>query len=380
MYYDFDGNVRLPFRPNGLAVAESMPTDLDSFVDPTLKPSPPSQRALSTVVHHEAWCALFDACLAVDAARDRCGGPGAVCHREACRLISASADHAGAWLNVQTATARQRSAEWVLAAQRRAGLYLSAASAYCDARAAAGHAVSDEERLRMGDTFAHRANHSTAHKWVCVAWRQAIANSTTATVFCGDRKLGKAQYQQYCASYVPDIVTTQGADGGLPEIHEVKNYSPFVHASTNHPACTALVGQKYPFGNTSERLNHKVLGTRQRGLPAQGRFCHQRGTGFVPYHAGDYVDALKNKKATVQLLVHETLGGMCPFSARRLRRLARDAAASGCDATDYSLSSTARSFVPFYAQRISSAIVMNGARSILDGIARARNALLRRPA
>ena len=153
-----------------------------------------------------------------------------------------------------------------------------------------------------------------------------------------------------------------------------------MHASTNHPACTALVGHKYPFGNTSERLKHKVLGTRQRGLPAQGRFCHQRGTGFVPYHAGDYVDALKNKKATVQLLVHETLGGMCPFSARRLRRLARDAAASGCDATDYSLSSTARSFVPFYAQRISSAIVMNGARSILDGIARARNALLRRPA
>ena len=73
----------------------------------------------------------------------------------------------------------------------------------------------------------------------------------------------------------------------------------------------------------------------------------------------------------MQLLVHETLGGMCPFAARRLRRLARDAATSGCDATDYTISSTARSFVPFYAQRISSAIVMNGAQSILDGIARA---------
>ena len=77
----------------------------------------------------------------------------------------------------------------------------------------------------------------------------------------------------------------------------------------------------------------------------------------------------------MQLLVHETLGGMCPFSARRLRRLARDAATSGCDATDYTISSTARSFVPFYAQRISSAIVMNGAQSILDGIARARRDL-----
>ena len=64
--------------------------------------------------------------------------------------------------------------------------------------------------------------------------------------------------------------------------------------------------------------------------------------------------------------------------ARRLRRLARDAATSGCDATDYTISSTARSFVPFRAQRISSAIVMNGAQSILDGVSRARSAMLRR--
>ena len=68
---------------------------------------------------------------------------------------------------------------------------------------------------------------------------------------------------------------------------------------------------------------------------------------------------------------------MCPFSARRLRRLARDAATNGYDATDYTLSSTARSFVSFYAQRISSAIVMNGARGILDGISRARGDLRR---
>ena len=134
-------------------------------------------------------------------------------------------------------------------------------------------------------------------------------------------------------------------------------------------------------GKTSERLKHKVLGTRQRGVPAQGKFDHAAGTGHVPYHAGDYVDALKNRKATVQLLVHETLGGMCPFSARRLRRLARDAATSGCDATDYTLSSTACSFVPYYAQRISSAIVMNGAQGMLDSVSRARRSdQLRRPA
>ena len=108
---------------------------------------------------------------------------------------------------------------------------------------------------------------------------------------------------------------------------------------------------------------------------------HPTGAGYVPYYAGDYVDAIKNKKATTHLLVHETLGGMCPYSARRLRRLARDAAAGGCDATDYTLSSTACSFVPYYAQRISSAIVMNGAQGMLDAVSRARRSdQLRRPA
>ena len=47
------------------------------------------------------------------------------------------------------------------------------------------------------------------------------------------------------------------------------------------------------------------------------------------------------------------------------------------DATDYQLSATARSFVPFYAQRTSNNIVMHGAQGILDGISRARNKQLR---
>ena len=47
------------------------------------------------------------------------------------------------------------------------------------------------------------------------------------------------------------------------------------------------------------------------------------------------------------------------------------------DATDYSLSVTARSFVPFYAQRISSNIVMHSAQGILDGLTRRRAVQLR---
>ena len=44
-------------------------------------------------------------------------------------------------------------------------------------------------------------------------------------------------------------------------------------------------------------------------------------------------------------LVPAVFGGMCSYSARYLRRLARDASdPGGTDPTDYSLSSTARSF------------------------------------
>ena len=47
------------------------------------------------------------------------------------------------------------------------------------------------------------------------------------------------------------------------------------------------------------------------------------------------------------------------------------------DATDYSRSYTAHSFVPFYAQRICSACVMHGAAAILRGIRMAGHSRIR---
>ena len=61
---------------------------------------------------------------------------------------------------------------------------------------------------------------------------------------------------------------------------------------------------------------------------------------------------------------------MSAYAARRLRFKGREAKAGGADATDYSTSPTARSFVPFYAQRLSAACVLNGARSIQQSIKR----------
>ena len=61
---------------------------------------------------------------------------------------------------------------------------------------------------------------------------------------------------------------------------------------------------------------------------------------------------------------------MSPYAARRLRRLGRDAKASGVDPTDYTTSPSARSFVPYYAQRLSAANVLYGASAIQKSLKR----------
>ena len=76
-------------------------------------------------------------------------------------------------------------------------------------------------------------------------------------------------------------------------------------------------------------------------------------------------------------MCHEIFGGMSSYAAKHLRRLAREANANGTDRTDYTRSYTARAFVPFYAQRMSFAILMNGAKGILKGLKSASRSRLR---
>ena len=78
-----------------------------------------------------------------------------------------------------------------------------------------------------------------------------------------------------------------------------------------------------------------------------------------------YYDCIENRKARLHLVTFEAgLGGLLRYGARRLRRNGRLAKESGNDPTDYTASAKARSFVPFYAQRLSSACVMHGASAI----------------
>ena len=126
-----------------------------------------------------------------------------------------------------------------------------------------------------------------------------------------------------------------------------------------------------------ERLKYKVLGSRRRGRVVDGPFNHRDGSGYVKANYGDYGDAIRNRKAKVLLLGHENSGGMSAFAAKQLYRLGREAKELGNDSTDYQRSHTARSFVPFYAQRMCTAIVMHGAKGILKGLKIARAARLR---
>ena len=99
----------------------------------------------------------------------------------------------------------------------------------------------------------------------------------------------------------------------------------------------------------------------------------------VAAHRGDYWDSVENRKARLHLISFESgLGGLNAYGARRLRLKGREAKEGGADATDYKASPTARSFVPYHAQRLSATCVVHGARAIQKSLK--RMAARRRPA
>ena len=206
-----------------------------------------------------------------------------------------------------------------------------------------------------------------------------------------------AAKKNYYALYLPglgygifsnwNLCARHGANGAHHNIH--KGYKTLdeaiEHVTINvDGAVVPLVDVWYPLVGPPEPATpgaFAALHGMQQATALTGRFNHADGSGFVARHDGDYRDAINNRKATVHLLVHEaTLGSMSPYAARRLRRLARDASDNGTDGTDYTRSYTARSFVPYFAQRISTACVMEGAEGILKGIRKKSHAHLRRAA
>ena len=129
------------------------------------------------------------------------------------------------------------------------------------------------------------------------------------------------------------------------------------------------VGHTHAFGNTEETLRRTVMGCHERGRPTDGPFDHATGKGHVPFHKGDYHDALRRKNNQATLLLVESFGGIASGGARLLRFLSRRAKDKkrGRDGTSYS-NFHKNSYLSHHLASISMAAVYYDALHIDDGV------------
>ena len=97
---------------------------------------------------------------------------------------------------------------------------------------------------------------------------------------------------------------------------------------------------------------------------------HHRRRPHVPFHKGDYHDALRHKNNQVALLLVECYGGIASGGARLLRYLARRASDKkrGRDGTKYSKFHP-RGYLSHHLAAINMAAVYTDAVHIADGTA-----------
>ena len=363
VYHLLDGEARARYRPAALPPASRLlpasrlfkPDDDDSI------PTPPSQKALSAVLNHHRWLELLDKAhdfdsTAIDTPLD---------HREATRVISASQFGSGAWLEVTPDASlpftRPRSGPYTIALQRRFGLYIESARGANQALEAAGKAPD-----RLGDAACNEGQHSTRHHAVNRAWHAALSAVATGTVLFGDKQEAD-KYKQYNAGHVPDLIKPGDSAWGTDWLGESKVPSP-LRASAPPAGCQRM-GHTHAFGSTEEPLRRTVFGCLARGPPSGPRFDHATGEGHVPFHKGDYHDALRHKNNQVALLLVECFGGIASGGARLLRYLARRASDKkrGRDGTKYSKFHP-RGYLSHHLAAISMAAVYTDAVHIADGV------------
>ena len=116
---------------------------------------------------------------------------------------------------------------------------------------------------------------------------------------------------------------------------------------------------------------HRLLGCRQRGAPGEA-YDHASGRGHVPFHLGDYYDALRRKNNQVALgaaLLVEVFGGLASGGVRLLRFTSRRAKDKkrGRDGTKYSKFHP-ENYLSHHLCAISMAAVYADACHIDDGV------------
>ena len=105
------------------------------------------------------------------------------------------------------------------------------------------------------------------------------------------------------------------------------------------------------------------MGLRERGVPADGPFRRDTGTGHVQQRDGDYARALA-LGCEVCTLLFETYGGFGPEVVDLIRRLAAERQ-NRLTTGEYDLTSwSARSWTTFTNQKLSVAVHMATAHEI----------------
>jgi hypothetical protein len=118
------------------------------------------------------------------------------------------------------------------------------------------------------------------------------------------------------------------------------------------PHCTKD-GATHAFGNTEPSAIYSIVGVAAR--PGDTAWSTTEGTGYVeapPRKHVAYYDAIHSKGNTVGISLHNVFGGAAPGATKRLVALSK----RETDRTEYE-SWAADSFVPYYSQRLSAAIV-----------------------
>ena len=277
------------------------------------------------------------------------------------------------------------SGTFLIDAQRRIGLYLTALAPVLDAAAAGGHPVT--QHARLGDAAINAANHSHRHTAALRAVYTAltalsVANETPGQLRLGDRGDGTAagkltarqRYAHINAGHVPDIIR----HGARPHCYEFKCYTPFhVSAALGHGsrecggAASTADGGRFALGNTEEDLIVTVLGVAERGTPADGPMRRATGEGWVRATVDhDYADSL-GRGNPVTLLVSETTGALSATFVRMLLALAKQARAPTThDSTCYGTARTSpHSFLSHHLAAISAAIATADATSVMHAAA-----------
>ena len=361
-HYTRRGGCLLRFRPKALPPAKALPalTSLYTFDAETEKQiKPASQRQLSAVVNASKW---VEHALAL-ATHDDTNQPTRVRRRESARFIAVSQPGSGSWLDMPcdgTGATRIQSGDFVFAAQRRMGYFISEAAAANDALASKG-----ETPDRYGDSFVNAGEHNRRHHTTNRAIFNAEAAVALGPTILGDKeKPGRTA--QFNADHVPDIASVGAAADGADICHETKVPSPLIFThSAGQGIKPPSVGDRFAFGNTEEPLRIKCLGCKGRGLPGDPPFNSAIGKGRIQPVVGDYRDALVNKGNRVIVWVVESTGGIAPEPYGRLRRNARFAKSKNArDGTTYGFSRLSpRSYLQHHTQRISAAAVVSDAQN-----------------